>query len=132
MEVSAFGIKNDDGSQNENTFSAILKLSNGSIATLIFTSVGERKYYSKEIINISGNGMIANIIDFHTLLINGKTYKNYINNYGALDCWRSFHNVVNNNQKTPISLDDGIKATEVTLAIKKSLQSNGKLQKIKN
>ena len=107
-------------------------MSNGSIATLIFTSVGERKYYSKEIINISGNGMIANIIDFHTLLINGKTYKNYINNYGALDCWRSFYNAVNNNQKTPISLDDGIKATEVTLAIKKSLQSNGKLQKIKN
>ena len=47
VEVSAFGIKNSDGTQNENTFTALLRLSNGSVATLIFTSLGERKYYAK-------------------------------------------------------------------------------------
>ena len=88
MEVSAFGIKNDDGTQNENTFSTIIKLKNGSISHSNFYKCWRKKIYSKETIHISGNGMIAFLDDFHTLLINGKTYRNYTNNYGALDCWK--------------------------------------------
>ena len=41
-----------------------------------------------------------------------------------------FYNAVSNNLKTDITLADGIKATEITLAIKKSLNNNGKIQKL--
>ncbi len=127
--VSAFGSsKNNEIS--ENNFTSIFKLKNGSVANLNFTSSGNRKIFPKESIYISGGGNLARIYNFETLYLNKRKFKNYRNSYGSLNAWKKFYNAVSNNLKTEITLADGIKATEITLAIKKSLNNNGKIQKL--
>ena len=87
-------------------------------------------YIYKEKIVISGGSNNVEITDFKILKINNLTYRNYNNNYGALNIWKEFHKFVNNEITSPVSLNDGIEATMVTLAIQKSLKYNGKIQKL--
>ena len=129
IHVSAIGISNNLQIK-ENNFSANFNFSNGSIGNLIFTSSGNRKFSSKEQIFISGGSNNAEIIDFHTLKINNTTYRNYKNNYGALNIWKEFYKFVSEEIKSPVSLNDGIQATKITLAIQKSLKYYGKVQKL--
>ena len=127
--VSAIGMS-DDLQIRENNFSANFNFANGSIGNLIFTSSGNRKYIYKEKIVISGGSNNVEITDFKILKINNLTYRNYNNNYGALNIWKEFHKFVNEEINSPVSLNDGIEATMVTLAIQKSLKYNGKVQKL--
>ena len=131
IEVSAFGLIKKN-IVSDNTFCAILKLKNGSIANLTFTSSGNRNFGPKEIIQITGNNHLATITDFHTLILDNKVYRSRRHNLGAIHIWKEFSQIVDCNEKTSITLDDGIKATLITLAIQKSLINNGQVQKVKN
>ena len=128
-EVSAFGLIQNN-KISDNTFSCILKFINGSIGHLSFTSSGNRSFTPKETISISGNENVVNIIDFKKMSINEKTFRVFRHSYGALYAWKEFYKSVNNKTNTKISISDGLKATIVTLGIKKSLENNGALQKI--
>lgn len=108
-----------------NTFTAILSLSDGSIASLTFSSEGSRHTDDKEMIKISSSGHNVTIQNFNTLIIDRKRFRYYKHNYGALNCMRAFLNAEKRKQPCPITLIDGIKATRVSIALEKSLQNNG-------
>ena len=48
-----------------------------------------------------------------------KTFRVFRHSYGALYAWKEFYKSVNNKTNTKISIIDGLKATIVTLGIKK-------------
>ncbi len=122
--VSATSIRDSSGTDN-NTFIANLTLKDGSIAGLTFTSEGNRTYGSKEEINVSCEGHVAQIRNFSRLTIDGQTNRFFRHTYGAMDTIAAFLKSKKNNEPTPISLADGIIATCVTLSIAQSISENG-------
>lgn len=130
IEVSAYGLK-EKKNISSNTFCANLKLKNGSIANLTFTSLGNRNFGPKEIIEITGDGHLATLTDFSSLVIDNKVYKSRRYNFGALNIWKEFYKIVKNSNNSPVTLNDGIQATLVTLAIQKSLLNEGQFEKVK-
>ncbi len=114
--ISAFSVD-----ENNNTFSALLKFEDESIASLIFTSEGDRYFKGKEIINITAENHNALLIDFESLTIDNKKYSFHRRNYGAYNTMLEFLKCKNNSLDTSISLKDGIYATQITLAIEESI-----------
>lgn len=112
---------------DENTFSAVINFFDSSIATIIFTSEGDRDFDYKEEISISSSGHMIKINDFKKLKINGKTTKISKNTYGAVNAMQKFSMSVKNSNKVPISLADGILATSITLAIQESIDTKSKI-----
>lgn len=122
--VSAMAISDGD----ENTFSAVFSLMDGSLASLTFTSEGDRRFDAKEEIMISCDQHVARIINFNTLKIDNKTYKFHRHIYGAIFAMTAFLDAKKNGNSVPVGLADGIAATIVTLAIQKSIEGNGESQ----
>jgi polar amino acid transport system substrate-binding protein len=114
-------------SSDENTFSAVINFSDSSIATIIFTSDGDRNYDSKEEISISSSGHMIKINDFKKLKIDGKKHNIPKNSYGAFNAMSSFSASMNSKSAVPVSLTDGIISTSITLAIQESLKSKTKV-----
>ena len=61
-------------SKDEDTFSVLFRFVDNSIATLIFTSDGNRNFDTKEEIFISSDGQNIRIKDFKNLKINKKIF----------------------------------------------------------
>lgn len=114
-------------SSDENTFSAVINFSDSSIATIIFTSDGDRKYDSKEEISISSSGHMIKINDFKKLKIDGKKLNISKNSYGAFNAMSSFSASIYSKSAVPVTLTDGIISTSITLAIQESLKSKTKV-----
>lgn len=121
VEVSAMAISDHD----ENSFSSLLKLQDGSLASLTFTSEGSRNFDSKEEIFISCNGHTARVVDFKYLKVDDKIYRFWRHTYGGLQTMKEFLHAKKHGLSVPIKLKDGIDATNVTLTIKKSIHKNG-------
>jgi predicted dehydrogenase len=114
-----------EGVFDQNTFSSHFLLEDGSIASLIFTSEGDRDFDTKEEIKITCKGHIVVVDDFKRLQIDGKVYRFLRHSYGALDCMRAFFQAKKDNAPVPVSLQAGVRATQVTLAMQKSLERKG-------
>jgi predicted dehydrogenase len=127
IQASALAIADGD----DNTFSAVMKLEDGSLASLTFTSEGSRDQDIKEEIVISCDQHTARIRNYTELRVDGRLYKFQRHTYGAMAAMRAFLVAKKTGANTPIGLADGIAATRVTLAIQKSLQMNGELQVLK-
>lgn len=124
VRVSAMAISHE-GRPDENTFVANLELSDGSIASLSFTSEGRRGLDSKEEVVISSGGHVARIVDFATLRIDGSLHRFMRHRYGALEASRAFLVAWRGGRAAPVSLADGVAATRVTLAIQESIRVRG-------
>lgn len=127
IQVSALAIADAD----DNTFAAVMKLEDGSLASLTFTSEGSRDQDIKEEIVISCDQHTARVRNFTELRIDGRVYKFQRHTYGALAAMRAFLEAKKAGTNTPISLADGIAATRVTLVMQKSLRMNGEPQLLK-
>lgn len=125
--VSAMGLSKND----KDTFSSIMRLRDGSIASLTFSSDGNRLYDCKELIQITCEGHNFTISDFNVLKIDQKKYTFCRYTYGGYGSLINFFYVKNNNKYFDVSLKEGIHATNVTLAIKDSIDRNGKYVKVK-
>ena len=121
LNIYARPLQQDD----HDTFSAIFGFKDGSLATLIFSSEGIRPKVGKEQISITTKDLSVDLLDFRRLNINGKIY----NYRGGLDgsriTWKKF--ISNSEFDSQISLSEGMHATEVTLAIRESLNNNEKV-----
>jgi predicted dehydrogenase len=126
-ETSALAISETDDS----TFVAVMKLEDGSLASLSFTSEGSRDQDTKEEIVISCDQHTARIRNYIESSVDGRRYKFQRHAYGAMAAMRAFLEAKKTGKNTPISLADGIAATRVTLAIQKSLRMNGEPQALK-
>jgi predicted dehydrogenase len=126
VEVAAMGIEDGD----ENSFVAIMKLNDGSLASLVFTSEGDRRHDAKEEIMISVGGNTARIKNFSYLELNGKGHRFYRHTFGAMSAMQAFLHAKKEKLPMPVSLCDGIVATSVTLAIQRSIQSGGQPHKL--
>lgn len=126
VQVSAMAIADGD----DNSFVAVMKLNDGSLASLVFTSEGSRGYDTKEEIIISCDGHAARIKNFNELSVDRKAYKFHRHTYGAMASMRAFLDAKRIGNAAPVGLADGIAATRVTLAIQKSLQRNGAPQQL--
>lgn len=115
---SICGFNIDD---SNNTFTAIFKFQDESIATLIFTSEGDRYFNNKEIINITFDNHNILLSDFEILIIDNKKYNFKGRNYGAFNTMKEFLNCKNNSLDASISINDGVYATQLTLALEKSI-----------
>jgi predicted dehydrogenase len=124
--VSAMAIADGDDS----TFVAVLKLLDGSLASLTLTSEGSRKFDTKEEIMISCDEHTARIRNFNELKVDQATYKFRRHAYGAMAAMRAFLEAKRNGNRVPVGLAEGIAATRVTIAIQRSLQRNGEPQEI--
>jgi predicted dehydrogenase len=124
VQVSALAIADGD----DNTFVAIMKLEDGSLASMTFTSEGVRDYDTKEEIMISSDQHVARIRNYSELKIDNHLYKFKRHTYGAMAAMRAFLEAKKTGANTPISLADGVAATRVTLALQKSLRMNGEPQ----
>lgn len=120
-QVSAMAI----GDYDDNTFVAVMKLRDGSLASLTFTSEGSRKFDSKEEIMITCGQHTARISDFSCLNIDSQTFRYFRHTYGAMQTMRAFIDAKCMAASAPVSLADGVAATRVTLAIQKSIVMNG-------
>jgi len=127
IQVSALAIADAD----DNTFAAVMKLEDGSLASLTFTSEGSRDQDIKEEVVVSCDQHTARIRNYTELRVDGRLYKFHRHTYGAMAAMRAFLEAKKAGANTPISLADGIAATRVTLAIQKSLQMNGEPQVLK-
>ena len=114
-------------SEDENTYSVLFKFVDNSIASLIFTSDGNRDFGSKEEISISSGGHDIRIEDFKNLKIDKKKYTIYRKTYGAFEAMKSFNQSISQSKSVQVPLIDGIIATSVTLAIRESIKSNSKI-----
>jgi predicted dehydrogenase len=126
VQVSAMAIADGD----DNSFVAVMKLNDGSLASLTFTSEGSRNHDIKEEIMISCDKHTARIRNYDFLRIDGKVYKFYRYAYGAMAAMRAFLEAKKLGASVPIGLADGIAATQVTLAIQKSLKMHGEPQEL--
>ena len=118
LSVYARPLSQDD----HDTFTSILSFSNGSIASLIFSSEGDRPRVGKEQISVTTNGLSIDLFDFQRLIINNKVRRYRFAFDGSMETWDQF--ISRPDYSSQISLSDGIHATEVTLAIQESLKKN--------
>jgi len=125
--VSAIGLSKKD----EDTFSSVMRLDDGSVASLTFSSDGSRLYDLKEQIQITFDGHNINISDFKELRIDKKKYKFLKYTYGGYESLKKFFYIRNNNKYFDVSLKEGIHATNVTLAIRDSIKKNGMYVRVK-
>lgn len=126
IQVSAMAIGNGD----DNSFVSVMKLNDGSLASLTFTSEGSRRYDAKEEIMISCEQHTARIKNFNKLRVDRKAYTFYRHTYGAMASMRAFLDAKNFLSSVPVGLAEGVAATRVTLAIQKSLQRGGDPQEV--
>lgn len=120
-QVSAMAIADAD----ENTFAASMKLADGSVASLTFTSEGRRKFDNREEIMVSCDGHVARIRNYAELRLDGRGYRYHRQRYGAMAAMRAFLAAKGSGGAVPVSLADGVAATRVTLAIQASLRRGG-------
>jgi polar amino acid transport system substrate-binding protein len=121
VQVSAIAI----GDGDDDTFAAAMKLADGSVASLTFTSEGRRELDTKEELMISCDGHTARIRNYAELHLDGRITRYRRRCYGALEAMRAFLAARNSNAPVPVSLADGVAATRVTLAIQASLRRGG-------
>ncbi len=104
------------------------KYRDGSIATIIYTAVGD-KSFPKERIEIFNENSVAVIEDFRkvTFTRNGKsrTFGGSSQDKGYKNALKAFVDCVMNGKDSPISLQESIDATIATLKIHESLSSGG-------
>jgi predicted dehydrogenase len=124
VKVSALSISNKEKYDND-TFIASLQLLDGSIGSIVFTSESRRCLDTKEEIIITCDGHAARVKDFSKLIIDNKIYTYNRHRYGSLQAIEAFIKSKKLNHPVPISLEDGIVATRITLAIQKSIRQQG-------
>jgi predicted dehydrogenase len=125
-QVSAMAIADGD----DNSFVAVLKLHDGSLASLAFTSEGSRSFDIKEEIMISCEEHTARIKNFNELKVDRKAFRFRRHAYGAMASMRAFLDAKKVGRSVPVGLADGVAATRVTLSIQKSLQRDGEPQEV--
>lgn len=128
--VSAYSVS-VNGQHDDNTFTASMVLEDGSIAGVTFTSEGGRENDTKEEIIVSCGGHNARIINFRTLFLDGRKHNFYRHCYGTMTATDKFLSARDDAQPVPVSLEDGINATCVTLAIQESIQQQGAPVRVK-
>lgn len=124
--VSATAMKDAGGL--EDTLSIMLKMENGSIASIAYFSNGNKEV-NKEYIEIYNGGLIAKIDDFKELVISDSkgTKKHSGNqNKGHKLEMEAFVQAIKGGKPAPISFDELYNSTLATFAVLESISQNGK------
>jgi predicted dehydrogenase len=123
--VSATAMKDAGGL--EDTLSIILKMENGSIATIAYFSNGNKEV-NKEYIEIYNGGLIARIDDFKELILSdSKGTKKQSSNQdkGHKLELETFVQSIKDGKNAPISFDEIYNSTLATFAVLESISQNG-------
>jgi predicted dehydrogenase len=113
------------GVLDENTFAAAFALRDGSIGSLSFTSDGSRLYEPKEELAVTCGGHVARINDFSEIRIDSRRSTFWRHRYGSVSAMGAFLESCHQRRPVPVTLQDGIHATRVTLAMRTSIRSGG-------
>ena len=118
----------DTGRYSRDNFHVTLEFTNGSIATLTYVANAD-KAFPKEFIEVFGGGLAARIDSYRTLLIrhHGKKIQRTSRlrqDKGWRGEWQAFAKHLTTGAPPPISFDDIVRSTRVTLAAWQSLQTN--------
>lgn len=110
--------------KNDN-FVVSLKYADGSLCTLTYTSMGN-KSFQKESCELFFDGQIIQMNNFKEVIHHGtKGAKSYAcNGKGHLEELEAIANSLQNNADWPISFDDQISATEISLHVEQQFSQN--------
>ncbi|MBK8270985.1 MAG: bi-domain-containing oxidoreductase [Planctomycetes bacterium] len=109
------------GSQNDNC-SAVIRMDDGSVATLIYVANGDTSV-GKERIEVFGQGKSAVIDNWHsaTLTANGKSKKVRGHGKGHAEELAAFTDAIRRSNESSLPFDQAVMATLTTFAIAESL-----------
>ena len=125
VKVYAELMSNSNNYVNDN-ININMKFKDGSIGSITYVSCGD-KSFSKERLEIFGNGSVAVIDDFKSgiLVRNGKTrkIKGAFNDKGHKKELEEFVSSVSNGKESPISFKESVLATRITFKIIESIRT---------
>ena len=129
ISVQANAAKVNEGGCDD--LNVTLRFSDGSLATILYTGLGDNTY-SKELIEIYSNESVICLDNFQTLTIieKGKSRKpiKRAQNKGFDKSLQQFVNAVTNNLPAPIDETELIETSLATIAIMESLQSGDRVE----
>lgn len=124
VEIDANAISScADNVRSEDNFVATLKYADGSICTLIYTSLGANEM-GKERIEIFCGGRSCSIDDYKDLVVHGRKERRWTSrraDKGHAACLEAFGRHVIGDAPAPIPLETLIETTETTFRIKEML-----------
>jgi hypothetical protein len=122
VTVQAISLKD-----HEDSISTLIKFADGSIGTVVYSSVGDSAV-GKELIEVFAPSMVVQVDDFRRLTItrNGKVeVQRASQDKGQSAMMAAFLNAVQVGSISPIPLDELVAVTEATFAIEKALRCGG-------
>lgn len=117
--------------EDENEISAVVKFSDGSLGTLIYTGLGDPQY-PKERIEIFAGGSVIVIDDFRSVEFSGARGKNMkgAQDKGHRALLKNFVEAIQGKATLMITAQDGLRATVCGEATLKAIR-NGEVQKMR-
>ena len=128
--VSVSAESMEDEHHLNNTVSINLKMENGSIASVNYYANGNKEL-PKEYVEVFAGGTVAQIEDFKTLKVYGKSvkikkYKNQ--DKGHATCIQTFLSGIKSGSACPISFEDLYNSTLATLKANQSIVEQRKIE----
>jgi predicted dehydrogenase/threonine dehydrogenase-like Zn-dependent dehydrogenase len=108
---------------SKDNFTALLKFSDGSIATLTYTAMGNSKH-PKELMEVYVDGKVIKLEDYKSMLIMGKNTKKVTSKLpekGHFEELDVFATAIINKQEWPIPLWQQVQAMQIALDVDKCL-----------
>ncbi len=130
--VSAHGMGGDSRQWHpSDNFSATVSYADGSVCSLLYTSVGS-KSFPKESMDIFADGKVISLTDYKSLSISGGKYKGWSSiaqEKGQFEELKALADCLLHQQDWPISLDQQLEATRISFEIERQIreQSPGPL-----
>ncbi|MBS0350811.1 MAG: bi-domain-containing oxidoreductase [Proteobacteria bacterium] len=127
VNTQAISSKNEYYSSGDN-FITMMHFEDGSVANLIYTALGNKKY-PKEQMEIFFDGVVISMNDYQALQVIGKkakAIKTNIAEKGQLEELKAFAAALFNGTEWPIPFWQQIQATEISFAVEKELRVLGK------
>lgn len=125
VAVSASGLNAESRHWKANdNFVATVKYGDGSVCTLTYTALGDRKY-PKERMDLFCNGMVLSLDNYKKLSVSGSKTRGWSNanaQKGHVEELEALGNALQKDAQWPISLADQIAATEISFAVEDQLR----------
>ncbi len=122
--ISAVKIQSDSTEITDNdNFSCLIKYSDGSTGTLIYSSIGDQSF-SKERVEIFSGGKVIVIEDFRELILSGfqsTGFRKKRIDKGHYNQWKNFLSCLKGEKELDLTVYDGIRVFNESMEIMKQL-----------